>query len=286
MEPTGKGDARMTDATDCQLLRRFVRHRDEAAFAVLAGRHAPRVLGVCRRVLRDEHDAEEVAQATFLVLARKAVALPWRQSVGPWLSAVAHRLALNARTRRIRGRAPCPLPADADFEPCARDADPAAEAAARDLGGLVRAELARLPEKYRAPVVLCYLEGKTNEQAAHELGWPAGSMSRRLEKARRLLREMLTGRGLALLVGLFCLAAALVAPRTPPQLRRASPVVVEAMSGFKPAKDRPGAERLLLLAQRPSAEFDREALLALAAEAARVADSVAGHDPGHRRDEW
>ncbi len=196
----------MTDATDCHLLERFVTLRDEAAFATLARRHAALVLGVCRRVLRDEHAAEDVVQATFLVLARKAVVIPWRQSVGGWLAAVAHRLALNARAaaarRGCRERsAGILLHGNEEFvEPALLDADPLRHAARQELRGVLHEELSRLPEKYRAPVVLCYLEGKTNEQAARELGWPTGSMSRRLERARKLLRERLTRRGVGLML--------------------------------------------------------------------------------------
>src|SRR5262245_15319003 len=115
----------MTDATDRQLLERFATQQDQAAFATLARRHAALVRRVCRRVLRNEQDAEDVSQTTFLVLARKAL-LPWQPSVGPWLSAVAYRLALNARSARRRREQPAGtlLGDDADdLEIAAPDSD-------------------------------------------------------------------------------------------------------------------------------------------------------------------
>jgi RNA polymerase sigma factor (sigma-70 family) len=272
----------MSDATDCQLLHRFACHRDEAAFATLARRHAARVLGVCRRVLRNEHDAEEVVQAAFLVLARKAGLLPWSRSIGPWLSAVARRLALNARSRRERERpAPLLLADESAPESCVRDADPADGVAEGELRELVREELSRLPEKYRAPVVLCYLEGKTNEQAARELGWPAGSMSRRLEKARRLLRERLVDRGLVALSALLCVLLAAWVVRVGPTVEPASPVAT-AMSRFQPGTE----EHLRRFAEGGSPLTSREQLLTIAEDASRVADCVEGHDPGHRLGDW
>src|SRR5262245_30272559 len=197
------------DSTDAELLERFVSRREEAAFAALVQRHGAVVLGVCRRELACEQDAEDVFQATFLALARQAAVVPWQDSVGHWLQAVAHRLSLRARysADRLRwrdlGRGLADYPEPQDPHP-----DPLAEAARRELKLVLDEELRRLPEVYRAPVVLCYLQGKTNEQAACELGWPAGSMSRRLARARALLRDRLSRRGLALVVALGCLALA------------------------------------------------------------------------------
>src|SRR5262249_30053195 len=138
--------------TDARLLERFVRQHDGEAFADLVRRHGPMVLGVCRRVLDDAHEAEDVFQATFLVLARKADAIRQGESLGSWLYGVAYRTALRARAEAARRRA---LAWEADDMP---PSDPAAEAAWRELRPLLDAELQRLPEKYRAPVVLCYLE--------------------------------------------------------------------------------------------------------------------------------
>jgi RNA polymerase sigma-70 factor (ECF subfamily) len=270
----------MTDATDCQLLERFVAHRDEAAFAVLARRHAARVRGVCRRVLRDPHDAEDVLQATFLVLARRAVVLPWQPSVGPWLSAVAHRLAVNARAARQRCREH-PLGDVNDPEPPAPDSDPAAAMARQEVSGLVRREVARLPEKYRAPVVLCYLEGLSNEQAARALGWPTGSMSRRLEKARQMLRQRLSGLALLSFALLLALAPLWLAGN---RSRPSGESVCKADPG---TRFDPAVEELLrrLAGERPP-EISREQLVALADGAARSADRLKDRDPGRRRDDW
>jgi RNA polymerase sigma factor (sigma-70 family) len=133
---------------------------------------------------------------TGLTLARKAAEAPWQQSVEHWLRAVARRLALQARSsaERRRGRQITPgYSGEHDPpEPCDPRSDPLAEVARRELRLVLDEELGRLPEKYRAPMVLCDLEGKTNEQAAGELGWPAGSMSRRLARARALLHDRLT----------------------------------------------------------------------------------------------
>jgi RNA polymerase sigma-70 factor (ECF subfamily) len=276
----------MMDATDYQLLERFVTLHDEAAFSTLAHRHAALVLGVCRRVLRNEHDAEDTFQATFLVLARKAGGLPCRESVGPWLSGVAYRLALHARTARGRCRVqPVGLllgdGAEALDLPSSL-ADPETETGRRELSRLVREELARLPEKYRAPVTLCYLEGKTNEQAARELGWPSGSMSRRLERGRQLLHERLTGRGIGLLILLLCLLAWRWTGHRAERMDDPPVRVADAMRSF-----RPGTQEVLeRVAEARSSAPDGEILVALAADAARVAERIEHHDPGQRQDEW
>jgi RNA polymerase sigma factor (sigma-70 family) len=189
-------------ATDAELLGRFAAGRDEAAFAALVERHGPMVLGVCRRVLAAEQDAEDAFQAAFLVLARKAVSIQRRESVSRWLYEVAYRTALRARLSAARRR---------DRERRAETMctpDPTAEAAWREIRPVLDEELHRLPEKYRDALVLCYLEGKSNRDAARVLGWPAGTMSRRLVRARELLRDRLAGRGVALSVGLLGAAVA------------------------------------------------------------------------------
>jgi RNA polymerase sigma factor (sigma-70 family) len=175
-------------ATDRQLLERFVRQRDEAAFSALVRRHGPMVLGVCRRVLDNAHDAEDAFQATFLVLVRRAGSIGRPELLANWLYGVAYRTAKKARAGVLRRRTQERLAASMPR------AEPGVEAAWQDLRTLLDEELQRLPDKYRAPLVLCYLEGKTNEEAARQLGWPPGSMSARLARGRELLRERLEGR--------------------------------------------------------------------------------------------
>jgi RNA polymerase sigma-70 factor (ECF subfamily) len=205
--------------SDATLLERFVSNREEAAFVALVRRHGPRIERICRRILRNEHDVEDVFQATFLVLARKAARVPWRDSVSPWIDSVARRLALHARSGVARQQLQVRAITNPDGGPSGVGGrlperfhpvvEPSTEVERRDLRRVLDDELRRLPEKYRAPVVLCDLEGHTREEAARQLGWPAGSMSRRLDRARSLLRSRLTQRGLALgVIGLASLAVA------------------------------------------------------------------------------
>jgi RNA polymerase sigma factor (sigma-70 family) len=179
--------------SDGQLLELFLRRRDEAAFATLVQRHGPMVLGVCRRVLGDPHEAEDAFQATFLVLVRKAAGIRNRQGVSVWLYGVAWRTALQLKTRAATRRRHETRAAHAG-EPAARAEDP--ELA--DLRRLLDEELSRLPAKYRDPLVLCHLEGFTTEQAARQLSWPTGTVAGRLARGRELLRHRLTRRGVAL----------------------------------------------------------------------------------------
>jgi RNA polymerase sigma factor (sigma-70 family) len=199
-------------ATDGQLLERFALQQDEAAFDALVQRYGSLVLGLCRRVLRDEDDAEDAFQATFLVLAKKASAVRKQESVGSWLYGVAYRVSLEARTRAARRRVherqasdmgftSFTLDDDRDSAP-STEVDPAVEVAWRELRPVLDDELTRLPEKYRAPVLLCYLQGKTNEEAAAQLSWPAGTVKGRLSRARDLLRNRLMRRGVALSTGM------------------------------------------------------------------------------------
>jgi RNA polymerase sigma factor (sigma-70 family) len=176
--------------TDGQLLERFATDRGEAgelALAALIERHGPMVLRVCRGVLADPHDVEDAFQATFLVLIRKARGLWVRESLGPWLHQVAARTARGARSAAARRRHDR-LAASARPEVhVMRDDEPVR---------IVHEEIERLPERYRAPVVLCDLEGRTNEQAARHLGWPVGTVKSRLARARQRLRDRLIRRGL------------------------------------------------------------------------------------------
>ncbi|HEX5271995.1 MAG TPA: sigma-70 family RNA polymerase sigma factor, partial [Gemmataceae bacterium] len=179
------------EAADCALLERFVRRRDEAAFEALLARHGPLVLGACRRLLGDGADADDAFQATFLVLVRRAGSVRRAASLGPWLYGVATRVALKMRRAAARrhtheGRAAMTARTDDGPEP------------ADDLRPVLDEELGRLPEKYRAALVACYLEGHTHAQAAARLGWPPGSVAKRLARGLDLLRGRLSGRGLAL----------------------------------------------------------------------------------------
>ena len=205
------------EASDGALLGRFVRQRDESAFELLLRRHGPMVLGVCRRILRDSHAAEDAFQATFLVLVRKAGSLRQRERVGGWLHGVAYRLALKARAGAARQRhqqmADLPGP------------DTTAEADWRDLRAVLDEEIARLPNRYREPFVLSYLQSKTNAEVARELGCPEGTVFGRLARARERLRSRLMRRGVTLS------AAALTAA--------VSPALAEATA--KAANAAPGA---------------------------------------------
>jgi RNA polymerase sigma factor (sigma-70 family) len=196
------GDAALSDA---QLLERFVARRDEAAFELLVWRHGTMVLNLCRRVLRQEQDAEDAFQATFLVLARKAHTIGKRQACASWLYKVAYRVALAARAesaaRAARERS-CP-----DELPAAETRD---DLMWRDLRPVLDDEVSRLPEKYRAVFVLCCLEGRTGAEAAEQLRCPEGTVLSRLSRARNRLRQRLLGRGVCLSVGLL---AALVAAK-------------------------------------------------------------------------
>jgi RNA polymerase sigma factor (sigma-70 family) len=186
--------------TDGELLARFAGRRDEAAFTTLMHRHGPMVLGVCRRLLGHDQDTEDAVQATFLVLARKAGSIRKRASVGSWLYGVARRLALRSRAQRAlraaRERAALPAPA------------PTMAAAWQDLQATLDEELERLPEKYRTPLILCYLEGQTHDETARQLGCPVGTVRSRVARARDRLRDRLARRGLPLSATAFAAALA------------------------------------------------------------------------------
>ena len=195
------GGRSFIEQSDGQLLKSYVAHRDEGAFSALVDRYGPMVLGVCERVLHDAHDAEEAFQAAFLVLIRKADSLSGEKCLGNWLFVVAQRTAGKVKIRAARRR---------EFEKRASEiprieATDASEAEWAELRPVLDEELAKLPEKYRAPLVLCFLQGKTHQEAAAELGWPSGSMSRRITRARELLRSRLARRGVILTSALLLL---------------------------------------------------------------------------------
>ena len=189
------GGGRLGDLTDAELLGKFAGGRDEAAFAALVTRHGPMVLAACRGVLRHSHDAEDALQATFLVLARKANSLRVDGSLAGWLYRVAFRVALQANDDAARRRA--------------RERRAGEEAAMRRTGDVADndrfpslfEEISKLPELYRLPIVLCYLEGLPQETAAHRLDMSEGTFRRRLSRAREVLRTRLARAGLPLAGG-------------------------------------------------------------------------------------
>jgi RNA polymerase sigma factor (sigma-70 family) len=185
-----RADATADPPTDADLLARFAAAHDEAAFAELVARHGPLVRGTARRRLADAHAAEDVYQAAFLVLARKAGSLRWRETVGPWLYAAAVRLARKA----VRRSAPAQgVPPDLPTS----HADPTATAARAEELRALDDELSALPARLRDPLVLCYLQGRTRDEAAAALGWTLAMLKRRLERGRKVLRDRLTRRGVA-----------------------------------------------------------------------------------------
>ena len=206
------GPGTASGLSEWQLLDRYASRGDEAAFEALVTRHGPMVLGVCRRLLRDPADVEDAFQATFLVLVRKAGTLGERDLLARWLYGVAHRVALRARSdaarRGARERTGIPV------EPAAAAGDPDGW----ELAATLLEEVRRLPEKYRSPVVLCYLEGRTHEQAASELRWPVGTVKARLARARDRLRDRLIRRGLAPSAGLLAHALTRDASAAVPEL--------------------------------------------------------------------
>lgn len=186
---------------DAPLLQRFLGHQDEKAFARLLDRHGPLVLGVCRHMLRDAADAEDAFQATFLVLARKAASIRKQESLPAWLHQVAVNICRTAQAADLRRRRGERQAVAMSETQCT------SETAAHDWQHLMHEEVQRLPEKYRVPIVLCYFKGKTHDEAARELAWPVGTVKGRLSRARSLLRDRLTRRGVV--VGAGAIAAAL-----------------------------------------------------------------------------
>jgi C-terminal peptidase prc len=185
------------ELTDRQLLNRFTAAGDKSSFTVLVDRHGPLVWGVCRRLLAHHQDAEDIFQATFLVLARKAPAVRWTDSVGGWLHEVAYRLSTEARFKSARRRFH-ELQAGQQ-QTAARES----RSATQELCALVDEQLHRLPEKLRVPVLLCYLEGLTRDQAARQLNWSLRTLDRRLAQGRELLRRRLIHQGITLSAGLL-----------------------------------------------------------------------------------
>jgi RNA polymerase sigma factor (sigma-70 family) len=214
------------ERSDRQLLAQFAERGDPAAFDTLVRRHGRLVLGTVRSVLRQEQDAEDAFQAVFLVLARKAASVR-TDALGAWLHGVAYRVALRARRdaarrRRLERMAPVP------------PASPPSDLGWRELQAILDEEVQRLPGKYRAPFVLCVLQGQSKSEAARQLGWKEGTVSGRLAEARKLLRSRLGRRGVTAAAALCAANLALDSARAavPPGLSRSA---VQAALGITPA---------------------------------------------------
>jgi RNA polymerase sigma factor (sigma-70 family) len=232
------GDQHVNELPDQELLCRFRTEHDEAAFHGLLSRHGPMVLDVCRNVLRNEADAEDAFQATFLILAQKAAAIQKEAAVGSWLYGVAFRVALKARAdggRRHKHEAQAPVRIRSD------ETD---DLSWRDVQQTLYAELNRFPERYRAPLVLCYLEGQTQDAAATLLRVSRPALKKRLERARALLRQRLIRRGLGSAAVLAASAWPMAsAPASPPAKLLAS----TANAAFKGAAGELVPARVLAL---------------------------------------
>ncbi|MGH7223593.1 MAG: RNA polymerase sigma factor, partial [Gemmataceae bacterium] len=191
---------------DRQLLERFLARREEDAFALLIRRHGRMVLSACRRVLSNEADVEDAFQATFLVLLRRAPSMVWRTSIGAWLFGVAHRVAVRARAdvqRRQRR--------ESEASRLRPEQESLPDLSWREAVGILHGELDRLPDRYRLPLLLCYFDGKTREEAAAVLACSGSAVKGRLERGREMLRRRLLRRGLTL-SGALLTAASLAAP--------------------------------------------------------------------------
>ncbi len=194
------GVCHLAQVTDRQLLQRFLSDRDEDAFAALMERHGHLVFKVCRLVLGHQQDAEDAFQATFLVLARHAGSIRQAETVGSWLYRVAYRVAAKAGAQMVKRRT------HERRIGTKVQTEPDAELAWQELQAVLNQELNRLPEKYRAPFVLCCLEGKSGSEVAQQLGWKEGTVSGRLAEARKRLQQRLSRRGVILSAALCGMA--------------------------------------------------------------------------------
>ncbi len=207
--------------TDGELLERYIRERDETAFAGLVQQHGPMVWGVCQRIPGHTADAEDAFQATFLVLVRKAASIAPRSRVGHWLYGVAHNTALKAKAMNSKRR----VKESGHRKPESVGADTS------DLSGFLDEELRRLPEKYRVPIVCCELEGRTIQEAARHLGWPQGTVAGRLSRGRAMLAKRFTQRCVTLSAGALGVA---LSAEVPGQLFAST--IQAATAGVIPAK--------------------------------------------------
>ncbi len=254
--------------TDGQLLDRFLTQWDEAAFAALVRRHGPMVFGVCRRTLRNHADAEDAFQATFIVLVRKASSLAGRRVLGDWLHGVARRTALKALSAAAHRRMKERTVARPEASP---------EEVRNDWLPLLDQELAALPEKYRLPIVLCDLEGKTRKEAAGQLGWAEGTVAGRLARGRQLLAKRLLRSAQAI-----CGAMPALSPALPPTLVGSTvQTVVQVAVGGLIAEGAPSAGALTLASEvlQPVLWTGRHAVLAVLLVCAACAFGLGAFDP-------
>jgi RNA polymerase sigma factor (sigma-70 family) len=215
---------RLQPWTDAEALKRFVRDHDEEAFSQLVRRYGPLVAGVCRRILGPRPEADDAVQATFWALARQASAIRDPRTLPAWLHAVAYRAARKAAATA------CPFPS-ASLTPVSQD-DPLAEASWREVRRLLDEEIRRLPQRLRLPILLCYFEELTRDEAAERLGWSLSTVKRRLDLARERLRHRLARRGVEprLLGAAGLVAGALTAPVAPALERACSHLLREPPS--------------------------------------------------------
>lgn len=190
--PTDDKNSALANRADGELLREFITLHREDAFAELVRRHGPMVMGVCRRLLGNRQDAEDAFQVTFLILGKNASSVRKPQMLGSWLFGVARRVSRKAQNASARRRAAHNRLINmlTNSRP---DADPPVE-----LLQFLDEEIDRLPAQYRAAIVTCYLEGKTNREAAKVLGWPEGTLVTRLNRAKEALRAKAASRGMTL----------------------------------------------------------------------------------------
>jgi RNA polymerase sigma factor (sigma-70 family) len=258
-----------SEVTDAALLARFAAGRDPAAFAELLARHGPAVWAVCRRQVGTAADAEDVFQAVFLVLARDAARVRKAASVGSWLHGVACRVGRRARQRR--DRAPDPARLHAPAAP-----DPADALSWAEVRAALDEELARLPDPLRAPILLCYFDGLTQDEAAARLGWNPRTVKARVARGRALLRSRLSHRGVelpaALAVPLLSAGAGAVPQRLPAALAAAA---ADFARGRPPGPDIPPAAVALAHAEGPAVSVLRLAVLLASAAGLSVAGALA-----------
>jgi len=236
---SGQGDG----ASDAELLERYVRNRDEAAFELLVWRHGALVFNVCRRILSCPQDAEDAFQATFLTLVRKAGSISRRGSVAAWLYKVAYRVALEARQRTRKTTA---------MEKSGGEmlaVQPADDPLWSDVRAILDEELNRLPERLRRPIVLCYLEGKSNAEAARELGCRLGTIYSRLSRGRELLRRRLQRRGVTLPVAALTTTLAAGAVESAPAIALVRAAARAAFAFADPSASAAVSPRVATLAE-------------------------------------